>query len=144
MVIVDGSLSEEDAAAVAETVQSFISSKGTVLKADPWGRRRLAYPINKKSEGYYWVLSFECEPGDIDSIKYQLRVNESIVRWLVTRPERKKATVPAVAVPPVVEAPVVEAPVVEAPVVEAPVVEAPVVEAPVQAEPSEPATGAGE
>ena len=129
MVIVDGSLSEEDAAAVAETVQSFISSKGTVLKADPWGRRRLAYPINKKSEGYYWVLSFECEPGDIDSIKYQLRVNESIVRWLVTRPERKKATASAVAVPPAVEAPVAVPPAVEAPV---------------QAEPSLPATGAGE
>ncbi len=91
MFIVDGTLSEEDATAVANTVQSFISSKGTILKADAWGRRRMAYPINKKSDGYYWVISYASEPGDVDALKYNLRVNENIIRWLITRPEHKKA-----------------------------------------------------
>ena len=45
MFIVDGTMPEEEATAIAATVQSFISSKGTILKADPWGRRRMAYPI---------------------------------------------------------------------------------------------------
>jgi len=115
MFIVDGTMSEEDATAVATTVQTFISSKGTILKADPWGRRRMAYPIGKKQDGYYWVIQFECEPGDVDALKYQLRVNENVVRWMVTRPEHRKPvvaaepvvpqeTVPAAAVAPTPEA----------------------------------------
>ena len=95
MFIVDGTVSEEDAGTVATAVQSFISVKGTVLRTDAWGRRRLAYPINKKTDGYYWVVAFECEPGDVDALKYQLRVNEKIVRWIVTRPERGVCMKPA-------------------------------------------------
>jgi small subunit ribosomal protein S6 len=95
MFIVDGTMPEEEATAVATTVQSFISSKGAILKADPWGRRRMAYPINKKQDGYYWVIAFECEPGEVDALKQQLRVNENVIRWMVTRPEHKKAVVPA-------------------------------------------------
>ncbi len=93
MFIVDGTMPEEEATGVASAIQTFISSKGTILKADPWGRRRMAYPINKKQDGYYWVVEFECQPGDVDALKYQLRVNENVVRWMVTRPEHKKAAV---------------------------------------------------
>ena len=100
MFIVDGTMPEEEATAVATTVQSFISSKGTILKADPWGRRRMAYPINKKQDGYYWVIAFECEPGEVDALKQQLRVNENIIRWMVTRPEHKKTVVPVETVVP--------------------------------------------
>ncbi len=100
MFIVDGTMPEEEATAVATTVQSFISSKGTILKADPWGRRRMAYPINKKQDGYYWVIAFECEPGEVDALKQQLRVNESVIRWMVTRPEHKKTVVPVETVVP--------------------------------------------
>jgi len=94
MFIVDGTMPEEEATVIAATVQSFISSKGTILKADPWGRRRMAYPINKKQDGYYWVIAFECEPGEVDALKQQLRVNENVIRWMVTRPEHKKTVVP--------------------------------------------------
>lgn len=100
MFIVDGAMPEEEATAVATTVQSFISSKGTILKADPWGRRRMAYPINKKQDGYYWVTAFECEPGEVDALKQQLRVNESVIRWMVTRPEHKKTVLPVETVVP--------------------------------------------
>jgi small subunit ribosomal protein S6 len=100
MFIVDGTMPEEEATAVATTVQSFISSKGTILKADPWGRRRMAYPINKKQDGYYWVIAFECEPGEVDTLKQQLRVNENVIRWMVTRPEYKKSFVPVETVVP--------------------------------------------
>jgi small subunit ribosomal protein S6 len=105
MFIVDGTMPEEEATAVATTVQSFISSKGTILKADPWGRRRMAYPINKKQDGYYWVIAFECEPGEVDALKQQLRVNENIIRWMVTRPEHKKTVVPVETVVPQETAP---------------------------------------
>ncbi len=100
MFIVDGTMAEEDATAVATSVQSFISLKGTILKVDPWGRRRMAYLIDKKQDGYYWVVSFECEPGEVDALKQHLRVNENVIRWMVTRPEGKKVSVPAQSVPP--------------------------------------------
>lgn len=105
MFIVDGTMPEEEATAVAATVQSFISSKGTILKADPWGRRRMAYPINKKQDGYYWVIAFQCEPGEVDALKQQLRVNENVIRWMVTRPEHKKTLVPVESVAPSEPAP---------------------------------------
>jgi hypothetical protein len=60
----------------------------------------MAYPINKKQDGYYWVIAFECEPGEVDVFKQQLRVNENVIRWMVTRPEHKKTVVPVETVAP--------------------------------------------
>jgi len=128
MFIVDGTMPEEEATAIAATVQSFISSKGTILKADPWGRRRMAYPINKKQDGYYWVIAFECEPGEVDALKQQLRVNENVIRWMVTRPEHKKTVVPLETVIPQEATPEPEPAPVASPVSEAVPVAAPVSE----------------
>ncbi|HPS69999.1 MAG: 30S ribosomal protein S6 [Candidatus Cryosericum sp.] len=108
MYVVDGTMPEEEAAKVAEGVQSFVSSHGTIVKIDPWGRRRLAYPIKKKQDGYYWVVTFEVEPEAVDVLKQQLRVNESILRWIVTRVEHRRAR-KAAAEPEVQQAPVAEA-----------------------------------
>jgi len=138
MFIVDGTMPEEEATAIAATVQSFISSKGTILKADPWGRRRMAYPINKKQDGYYWVIAFECEPGEVDALKQQLRVNENVIRWMVTRPEHKKTVVPLETVIPQEATPEPEPAPVASPVSEAVPVTVPVSEpAPVAAPVSE-------
>jgi small subunit ribosomal protein S6 len=138
MFIVDGTMPEEEATAIAATVQSFISSKGTILKADPWGRRRMAYPINKKQDGYYWVIAFECEPGEVDALKQQLRVNENVIRWMVTRPEHKKTVVPIETVIPQEATPEPEPAPVASPVSEAVPVTVPVSEpAPVAAPVSE-------
>jgi small subunit ribosomal protein S6 len=138
MFIVDGTMPEEEATAIAATVQSFISSKGTILKADPWGRRRMAYPINKKQDGHYWVIAFECEPGEVDALKQQLRVNENVIRWMVTRPEHKKTVVPLETVIPQEATPEPEPAPVASPVSEAVPVTVPVSEpAPVAAPVSE-------
>ena len=107
MYVVDGTMPEEEAAKVAEGVQSFISSHGTIVKVDPWGRRRLAYPIKKKQDGYYWVVTFEVEPDAVDVLKQQLRVNESILRWMVTRVEHRRSR-KTVAEPEVQQAPAAE------------------------------------
>src|SRR5450759_1600135 len=138
MFIVDGRMPVEEATDVATTVQSFISSKGNILKADPWGRRRMAYPINKKQDGYYWVIAFECEPGEVDALKQQLRVNENVIRWMVTRPEHKKTVVPLETVIPQEATPEPEPAPVASPVSEAVPVTVPVSEpAPVAAPVSE-------
>ena len=60
---------------------------GKVEKVDIWGKRRLAYQIQKKSEGFYAVVDLTAEPGVVLERDRQLNLNESILRTKVTRPE---------------------------------------------------------
>jgi small subunit ribosomal protein S6 len=58
-----------------------------VEKLDVWGRRRLAYEINKKTEGIYAVIDLQAEPAAVAELDRQLRLNESVLRTKVIRPE---------------------------------------------------------
>ena len=60
---------------------------GTVDKVDVWGRRRLAYEINKFAEGIYAVVNLQAEPATVKEFDRQLTLNESILRTKVLRPE---------------------------------------------------------
>jgi small subunit ribosomal protein S6 len=61
---------------------------GTVQKVDVWGRRRLAYEIDKKSEGIYAVIDLTADPGTVRELDRQLNLNEGVLRTKVMRPER--------------------------------------------------------
>ena len=56
-------------------------------KLEVWGRRRLAYEINKKTEGIYAVLDLQAEPQAVAELDRQLRLNELVLRTKVIRPE---------------------------------------------------------
>jgi small subunit ribosomal protein S6 len=88
MLILDPEVEERS---VAPSLESFLSvvrtGGGTVEKVDVWGRRRLAYQINKKSEGIYAVLDVRCEPATVAELDRQLGLNESVLRTKVLRPE---------------------------------------------------------
>ena len=58
MFIIDPILEDEKKNAVVERVQEIINADGEVSSVDTWGMRKLAYPINKKNEGYYVVVEF--------------------------------------------------------------------------------------
>jgi small subunit ribosomal protein S6 len=60
---------------------------GTVEKVDIWGRRRLAYEINKKSEGIYAVIDLLAEPASVQELDRQLNLNETVLRTKLMRPE---------------------------------------------------------
>ena len=60
---------------------------GTVEKVDVWGRKRLAYEIQKKSEGIYAVIDLSAEPATVKELDRQLNLSESILRTKVIRPE---------------------------------------------------------
>ena len=60
---------------------------GSVDNIDLWGRRRLAYEINKKTEGIYAVLQLTAEPDAVSELHRQFRINESIMRAKVMRPD---------------------------------------------------------
>ncbi|HZE41204.1 MAG TPA: 30S ribosomal protein S6 [Stackebrandtia sp.] len=88
MVIMDPDLEERQVSPTLETFLNVIrESGGAVEKLDVWGRRRLAYEINKKSEGIYAVADLQSEPAAVAEMERQMRLNESIVRTKVLRPE---------------------------------------------------------
>ena len=88
MVILDPSVEER---AITPTVDGFLNvvktGGGTVEKVDVWGRRRLAYDIQKKSEGIYAVVDLTAEPAVVKELDRQLNLSESILRTKVLRPE---------------------------------------------------------
>jgi small subunit ribosomal protein S6 len=88
MVILDPDLEERT---VAPSLDKFLNvirkGGGSVEKVDVWGRRRLAYDINKKSEGIYAVIDMTAEPALAQELDRQLGLNESVMRTKLIRPE---------------------------------------------------------
>ncbi len=88
MVILDSSLEERTVAPSLDTYLNVIrTAGGSVEKLDVWGRRRLAYEIAKKTEGIYAVIDLQATPAAVAELDRQLRLNESVLRTKVIRPE---------------------------------------------------------
>ncbi len=90
MVILDPDLDERTVAPSLDTYLNVIRQDGgSVDNVDIWGKRRLAYEINKKSEGIYAVLDITAAPASVKELDRQFTLNESIVRTKVTRPDAR-------------------------------------------------------
>ena len=90
MVILDPDLEERTVAPSLDTFLNVVRNDGgTVENVDIWGRRRLAYEINKKPDGIYAVVDLTCEPATVKELDRQLNLNESVMRTKVLRPEAK-------------------------------------------------------
>jgi small subunit ribosomal protein S6 len=88
MVILDPSLEERTVTPSLDTYLNVIrTAGGSVEKLDVWGRRRLAYEIAKKTEGIYAVIDLQATPEAVAELDRQLRLNESVLRTKVIRPE---------------------------------------------------------
>jgi small subunit ribosomal protein S6 len=88
MVILDPSLEERTVGPSLDTYLNVIrNAGGSVEKLDVWGRRRLAFEINKQAEGIYAVIDLQASPEAVAELDRQLRLNESILRTKVIRPE---------------------------------------------------------
>lgn len=116
MLITSAALDEEASAALVGKFKSLIEANGTIDSIDEWGKRRLAYPINDKPEGYYVLVTMQAPAELPKEIERNLRINENVLRSLVIKVEEKKHSVKPRPVRTPVAAPVQEA----APVEEAP------------------------
>lgn len=84
-VIVHPDLDEAKFQSVVEKVTGWVSeSGGNVDKIDVWGRRRLAYLINKQREGQYALLHLSMDPAATDALNRNIRFQESIMRSMLT------------------------------------------------------------
>jgi small subunit ribosomal protein S6 len=90
MIILDPDLDERTVAPSLETYLNLVRQDGgSVENVDVWGKRRLAYEINKKSEGIYAVVNLTATPATVKELDRQLTLNESVVRTKVLRPDAK-------------------------------------------------------
>jgi small subunit ribosomal protein S6 len=90
MVILDPSLEERTIAPSLDTFLNVVKKDGgTVEKVAIWGKRRMAYEIDKHSEGIYAVIDLQAEPASVQELDRQLNLNESVLRTKVLRPEER-------------------------------------------------------
>lgn len=86
MVIFDGDQDENDVKKATKTYCDHITQSGATLgNVDHWGKRKFAYLINKKPEGYYVVLQTKAEPDVMSELDRQLGLNTDVVRHIVLR-----------------------------------------------------------
>ena len=90
MVILDPELDDRT---IAPSLDKFLTvvtkDGGSVDNVDIWGRRRLAYEIDKNAEGIYAVVSLQAEPATVKELDRQLTLNESVLRTKVLRPDTR-------------------------------------------------------
>lgn len=90
MVILDPDLEERT---IAPSLDQFLGvvrqGGGSVDKVDVWGRRRLAFEIDKKVEGIYAVVDLLAEPATVLELDRQLNLNEAVLRTKVLRPDQR-------------------------------------------------------
>jgi small subunit ribosomal protein S6 len=90
MVILDPELEERTVAPSLDTYLNVVRNDGgSVDNVEIWGRRRLAYEINKKPEGIYAVVTLQAEPATVKELDRQLTLNESVLRTKVIRPDAR-------------------------------------------------------
>ena len=88
MIIIDPTVEERQVDSLMEKYLKVITDeKGTVDNVDVWGKRRLAYEIQNKSEAIYVVLNVTCEPATVQEIDRLFAIDEKIMRTKVMRPE---------------------------------------------------------
>ena len=79
---------DKSQALVDRTTRGIVTAGGRIVKVAPWGRRRLAYPIDRHREGSYHIILFEAPSDSIVELEHTLLITEEVLRHMVTRVER--------------------------------------------------------
>ena len=83
MVIIDAMISDDAINAEVENIAAMITNGGgEILRRDDWGKRKLAYAINKRQHGYYVIFYYKAEASVVSSMEAALKLNENALRWM--------------------------------------------------------------
>ncbi len=86
LLMLDPDVAEERQSEIVARAQEIVATGGGAwLSHEPWGRRKLAYEIDHKSEGSYHLLSFDCEPATLDELTRVLRITDGAMRHMAVR-----------------------------------------------------------
>ena len=93
---ISGNYSEEEYATLRDKFVNLVNDNATDVNVNEWGKRRLAYPINYVTEGYYVLLTFKSEPNFPLELERVFGITEGIIRYMTLAKEEKAAQTEAV------------------------------------------------
>ena len=86
LYILDNSLADDAKEAIVKKFEDLVKNNGGAIeKTDRWGAKKLQYPINYKSEGYYVLMTFEAEKTLVVELKRIAGITDGVVRRLITK-----------------------------------------------------------
>ena len=89
-MVVSAKIEDEERAAVVDKCKALIERfGGTITNVDDWGKKRLAYEIQKMKEGFYYFIQFEAESSAPAEIESRIRIMDNVLRYLVVKNETK-------------------------------------------------------
>ena len=83
MFIIDPTLEDDKKDATVEAVKGIIETEGEIGNVDVWGMKKLAYPIQKKTEGYYVVVEFKAQPTLPAELDRRLKISDNVIRHMI-------------------------------------------------------------
>ena len=87
-VVVNAKIEDDARTATIEKVKEYITRfGGTITNVDEWGKKRLAYEIQKMREGYYYFIQCESDSSCPAEVEKSVRIMENVIRFLCVRPE---------------------------------------------------------
>ena len=92
LFVISGNCSEEEYANLKEKFVTLVNENATDVTVNEWGKRRLAYPINDKNDGYYVLVYFKSEGSFTAELERLFGINENILRSIVIRQIEDKKT----------------------------------------------------
>ncbi len=84
LYIIDPAQGEEGIQALVEKFKAMVEQEGTLTNIDEWGKRRLAYPINDLTEGYYVLMNCEAKPELPAELDRVFKITDGVLRSLIT------------------------------------------------------------
>lgn len=86
LYILDNALTDEAKDGIIKKIEDLVTKNGGVIeKTDRWGVKKLQYPINYKSEGFYVLTTFEAEKAFVEELKRVIGITDGIIRRLITK-----------------------------------------------------------
>lgn len=87
--IIDATLAEEQVTALKDKFTSLIEKNGTLDSVDEWGKRRLAYEINDRTEGFYYLVNFKADAEFPKELDRQYKITDGILRTIIIKKDEK-------------------------------------------------------
>ena len=89
LFIINPGIAEEEIASAIEKIKGTIETGGgNVVEIAEWGRKKLAYEIQKLREGYYVLVKFQAEPAVLEELNHIFRITETILRGIIVKQEK--------------------------------------------------------
>jgi small subunit ribosomal protein S6 len=90
LLMLDPDLSEERQNEIVTRIRELVERGGTWVRHEPWGRRKLAYEIQKKTDGVYHLLEFDATPETLEELSRVLKITDGVLRHLAVHRVQSK------------------------------------------------------